>query len=297
MSNGVSEIGELKKLVNAFIAELDTQTMPYKGEALLGKTQFTEMSTAEREMGAPGLALEPTFTGEPPTVFNVGKPTELRWEATDLKRNGQYLSSAKKIIDAFHLEGHYDLVNLRNLWKTTLCGGDANGAIALIRKAIATYEGSEIAVQFERLPYPPHNDLADVLGALQTESSCTARLRDFSGNPDYVLPIPYREIKQDLQGSKTPQSSSGSQAKQHSSGGCYIATAVYGSYEAPEVLILRQFRDEHLQQSTLGRAFIKAYYAVSPSLASQLSKYRRPSAWIKRGLDSFVFSLQTKGDN
>ena len=37
--------------------------------------------------------------------------------------------------------------------------------------------------------------------------------------------------------------------------GCYIATCVYGSYDCPEVLILRQFRDERLKQNAAGRQF------------------------------------------
>lgn len=49
-------------------------------------------------------------------------------------------------------------------------------------------------------------------------------------------------------------------------GGCYIATAVYGCYNAPEVLILRKFRNEHLFSTMHGRLFIRIYYAVSPML-------------------------------
>lgn len=41
--------------------------------------------------------------------------------------------------------------------------------------------------------------------------------------------------------------------------GCYIATAVYGSYDSPEVLELRKFRDATLRRSALGRCFIRTY--------------------------------------
>jgi len=44
----------------------------------------------------------------------------------------------------------------------------------------------------------------------------------------------------------------------------------FGSYEAPEVLELRKFRDNVLANSFLGRAFIKAYYAASPRLVVML---------------------------
>lgn len=60
--------------------------------------------------------------------------------------------------------------------------------------------------------------------------------------------------------------------KQHSkkSGGCYIATACYGSYDAPEVLILREYRNKQLSKSYWGRVFIQQYYKYSPYFARQL---------------------------
>lgn len=295
MASSNGEVEELKKLVGAFIAELGTPTMPYANEALLGSTTLTEMSDADRAAGKPGIALGSPFGGEPLSVLNAGRPTELRWEATDLKRSGRYLASAEKIIESFRVDGHYDLVNLRNLWKTTLCGGDARGAVALIRKAVSTYEGSDIARRHEQLPYPPHDDLADVLGALQTEQSCTSRLRDFSGNAGYVLPRSYQAIIADLQGGNTPRQPATSQPEaQKSSGGCYIATAAYGSYDAPEVMVLRKFRDERLQVTRFGRVFVALYYGISPALARQLPKYRKTNAWVKRRLDSLVDRLQAR---
>jgi hypothetical protein len=50
--------------------------------------------------------------------------------------------------------------------------------------------------------------------------------------------------------------------------GCFIATAVYGSYHHSQVQILSKFRDEILSHNFLGVIFIKFYYLVSPTLAN-----------------------------
>ena len=57
-------------------------------------------------------------------------------------------------------------------------------------------------------------------------------------------------------------------------GGCFIATAVYGSYSAPEVLILRKFRDNILLPSQIGSFFVKFYYRYSPPIAKFLEKHK-----------------------
>lgn len=53
-------------------------------------------------------------------------------------------------------------------------------------------------------------------------------------------------------------------------GSCYIATAIYGSYDSPEVVILRRFRDNTLYKYSLGRLFIKVYYLLSPPMIKSI---------------------------
>lgn len=294
MPYDAGQLERLKTLIRAFAAELDTPAMPYINEGLRGTVTLTPKSDSDRAEGTPGVSLGSPTGGKPFQIYNVSKASELRLESTALKRAGDYLASAEKIVESFRLEGHYNLVNLRNLWKTALCGGDAQGALLILRAAISTYERYDAARRHERLPYPPQDDLVDVLEALQNERSCESRLRDFSGNPAYRLPRPYREIVADVQG-RSPQGTTAAApgTEEKASGGCYIATAVYGSYDAPEVIILRQFRDEHLQRTSLGRGFIAAYYAMSPALARRIPRHPRVNVYVRGMLDFLVDRLRS----
>lgn len=85
------------------------------------------------------------------------------------------------------------------------------------------------------------------------------------------------------------------QKKNYSSGPCYVATAVYGSYDCPEVWTLRRFRDYTLAETWYGRAFIHTYYTISPILV----KWFGTSATFKRichtPLEKLVHRLQANG--
>lgn len=79
------------------------------------------------------------------------------------------------------------------------------------------------------------------------------------------------------------------------SGGCYVATAIYGSYDCPQVWTLRRFRDFTLAESWCGRAFIRTYYAISPTLV----KWFGNNEWFKNmwkpTLDRMVNKLNSNG--
>ena len=69
---------------------------------------------------------------------------------------------------------------------------------------------------------------------------------------------------------------------------CYIATAVYGSYDAPQVIALRRYRDESLSKNILGRLFIRIYYKLSPPIAKRLITTKRTNHLVKILLDKIV---------
>ena len=55
--------------------------------------------------------------------------------------------------------------------------------------------------------------------------------------------------------------------------GCFIASAVYGTPLAPEIAILRNFRDKFLLKNELGKEFVNFYYQLSPQMADFISKH------------------------
>jgi len=77
--------------------------------------------------------------------------------------------------------------------------------------------------------------------------------------------------------------------------GCYLATCAYGSYDCPEVWVLRRFRDSFLKSFPLGRWFIRVYYATSPLLVSFLGQNRVFKHSIKALLTPLIVFLKWKG--
>ena len=74
--------------------------------------------------------------------------------------------------------------------------------------------------------------------------------------------------------------------------GCYVATAAHGDADAPEVVTLRRYRDEHLMTRPAGRAFSAAYYRLGPYPAAVIHRVPalraparaviRPAVWWAR---------------
>jgi hypothetical protein len=55
------------------------------------------------------------------------------------------------------------------------------------------------------------------------------------------------------------------------SGGCFIATAAFGSYAEPHLNLLRDFRDQRLLTNMPGRWFVSMYYRYSPFWADLIN--------------------------
>lgn len=87
-------------------------------------------------------------------------------------------------------------------------------------------------------------------------------------------------------GSNSGNSNSSGSGGSNSNSGCYVATMVYGSYEAPEVWVLRNFRDRFLARFYFGRKFISWYYKNSPAFVEQY----KDAAGINRAI-RFVLNI------
>ena len=67
-------------------------------------------------------------------------------------------------------------------------------------------------------------------------------------------------------------------------GGCFIASAAYGSFLDRHVGALRSFRDEVLTRGAVGRWLVQAYYTMSPPVAGWIKNHETVRALTRIGL-------------
>ena len=67
-------------------------------------------------------------------------------------------------------------------------------------------------------------------------------------------------------------------------GGCFIATAAYGTPMAQQIQVLRDFRDKYLLTNPAGEDFVKFYYKVSPPMADFINEHPTLKPVVRAGL-------------
>jgi hypothetical protein len=68
------------------------------------------------------------------------------------------------------------------------------------------------------------------------------------------------------------------------SGGCFIATAAYGTPMVEEIQILREFKNKYLMTNPVGKSLVGFYYRVSPPIAEFITEHPSLKRLVRAGL-------------
>jgi hypothetical protein len=80
-------------------------------------------------------------------------------------------------------------------------------------------------------------------------------------------------------------------------GGCFIATAAYGTPSAEQIDVLRDFRDNVLLKSILGSQFVDLYYRFSPPVADFIAGNEVLRTLVRElMIDPIVWVVEATGD-
>lgn len=253
-----------------------------------------------------------TFLTEFDVILNKGLSTSsdtypMEWDdhvrqCVELKRRGRFLESARGYVDISRQCGTVYTGILNGLFKTVASGGDLLQANLILMRGQLIYSKNPHNQSAEAaIPSNFADHLSRMVSSLKSPALLEDYLRSISGNPSYYLPRDYDAMVGELRAHYAEVSGLLEKSKQQQSSGCYIATAVYGSYDCPEVWVLRRFRDRTLAKYVTGRAFIRTYYATAPIALRVLGRhsgrlFRRPISTLVRALKARGYSEEPYAD-
>lgn len=179
--------------------------------------------------------------------------------------------------------------NLPNNSMTITVNGTPAIEVRVFRKDAATKVITELAVSNT---YPASATISNVSSAseivllLVNTSNNTTQNANFSTDGTFLPNAPVTSGAIPSNPNATP-----SFAKGAGGGGCFIATAAYGSYLHPQVQVLREFRDNWLLTNAPGRAFVSLYYRLSPPAADFVARHSALRIIVRLMLTPVVFAI------
>lgn len=118
------------------------------------------------------------------------------------------------------------------------------------------------------------------------EYEATVRITDNLGGTATAKTLVSVTDEQAAIGNRTVTGSSGS------GGGCFIASAAFGSYLEPEVQVLRDFRDNYLLTSGAGKFLVSSYYRISPPIADFIAQHEILKTVVRVALTPVVYGVK-----
>lgn len=150
-------------------------------------------------------------------------------------------------------------------------------------------EGSSVGVKyiFESLPQTSRDVFFKIISDVQSKNpdqtiDDVIMLDQKTGKDAILIAIWAPEDSDYINSLLHPNTTNEKKEKESSTkSGCFIATACYGSPYFDNVILLQQFRDEHLTRSEFGKKFILFYYKISPSIAKFIIKKSFLNKFVK----------------
>lgn len=267
-----AEYAEVRRLMDADLADtrkqLDDQLKPIDDGWTKYSTGKDSLQIVITNKATDGSDMQPNFSN-----FQVAIGSQL--VSVQIATGGMFRMSTT-VMNCFTW---YWGVTVRDIW-------EAARKNELRDEREGAYNGAQLADQ-------ALNQIRTKHPATKVTSSTSSYSKPAS-SPSYTATSTSSNTSSNSTQRSNTSTTSSQQTQPAKKEGCYIATAVYGSYDAPEVITLRRFRDETLRNSAFGRWFIRTYYRLSPPVAEKLKNAKRINAFVRSILDKWVERLNRK---